>query len=91
MVKEQIKIPCCSRRWQTDEEISMVLGGRCLRWVVDFAASMESSAHDNFKKTIIENQRRRDTTYIKGIGLVRLKRKVPDVQSLYEKCPKRMN
>jgi NAD(P)H-dependent flavin oxidoreductase YrpB (nitropropane dioxygenase family) len=45
-----------------------------------FAASMESSAR-HFKKTIIENQRRRDTTYIKGIGLVRLiKNKFFDVQ-----------
>jgi enoyl-[acyl-carrier protein] reductase II len=51
-------------------------------------ASMESSAHDNFKKTILETKEGTQLT-LKELAPVRLiKNKFyQDLQVLYEKCP----
>jgi enoyl-[acyl-carrier protein] reductase II len=58
MVKEQIKIPVIAAGGIANGRgmlAAMALVQMVFRWVVGFA-SMESSAHDNFKKTILETK-----------------------------------
>jgi enoyl-[acyl-carrier protein] reductase II len=54
-----------------------------------FAASVESSSHDNFKNTILEVQEGDTQLTLKELAPVRLiKNKFyQDVQDLYSKCP----
>jgi enoyl-[acyl-carrier protein] reductase II len=54
-----------------------------------FAASFESSAHDNFKKTIIETKEGDTQLTLKELAPVRLiKNKFyNDIQDLYSRCP----
>jgi enoyl-[acyl-carrier protein] reductase II len=54
-----------------------------------FAASFESSAHDNFKKTIIETKEGDTQLTLKELAPVRLiKNKFyNDIQELYSTCP----
>jgi enoyl-[acyl-carrier protein] reductase II len=54
-----------------------------------FAASFESSAHDNFKKTIIETKEGDTQLTLKELAPVRLiKNKFyNDIQELYSRCP----
>ena len=67
----------------------MVLGADGVQVGSRFAASTESSAHDNFKQTIIEVKEGGTQLTLKELAPVRLiKNKFyNDVQSLYEKCP----
>jgi enoyl-[acyl-carrier protein] reductase II len=64
---------------------AMVLGADAVQVGSRFAASMESSAHENFKKTIIETKEG-DTTLKSWLCSVK-KQFFQDVQNLYEKCP----
>ena len=92
MVKEQIKIPLIAAGGIATGRgmlAAMILGADGVQVGSRFAASVESSAHENFKKTII-NLKEGDTQLtLKELAPVRLiKNKFyQDVQHLYEKCP----
>jgi NAD(P)H-dependent flavin oxidoreductase YrpB (nitropropane dioxygenase family) len=58
---------------QTDVFAAMALGADGVQVGSRFAASMESSAHDNFKKTILETKEGY-TVDIKGISLRSVKK-----------------
>jgi enoyl-[acyl-carrier protein] reductase II len=78
---------------QTDGMLAaMALGADGVQVGSRFAASMESSAHDNFKKTTRDERRGTQLT-LKELAPVRLiKNKFyQDLQVLYEKCQQRMN
>ena len=68
---------------------AMTLGADGVQVGSRFAASLESSSHENFKKTIIELQEGGTQLTLKELAPVRLiKNKFyQDVQELYEKCP----
>ncbi len=68
---------------------AMVLGADGVQVGSRFAASIESSAHDNFKNTIIEVQEGDTLLTLKELAPVRLiKNKFfNDLQELYTKCP----
>lgn len=92
MVKEQIEIPLIaaggigSGRGMLS---AMVLGADGVQVGSRFAASIESSAHENFKKTIVEVKEGDTQLTLKELAPVRLiKNKFyNDVQDLYERCP----
>jgi enoyl-[acyl-carrier protein] reductase II len=89
MVKKNKKSCYCSRRYckRTRNSAAMVLGADAVQVGSRFAASMES-AHDNFKKTIIETKEGGTTYTLKECPVRLIKNKFfHDVQSLYEKCP----
>nr|WP_315179703.1 nitronate monooxygenase [uncultured Flavobacterium sp.] len=92
MVKEKITIPMIAAGGIATGRgmlATMVLGADGVQVGSRFAASLESSAHDNFKETII-NLKEGDTQLtLKELAPVRLiKNKFyQDVQELYEKCP----
>ena len=92
MVKEHIKIPLIAAGGIATGRgmlAAMVLGADGVQVGSRFAASVESSAHENFKKTII-NVKEGDTQLtLKELAPVRLiKNKFyQDLQQLYEKCP----
>ena len=92
MVKEQISIPLIAAGGiATGRGVlaAMVLGADGVQMGSRFAASFESSSHDNFKNTII-NVKEGDTQLtLKELAPVRLiKNKFyNDVQELYAKCP----
>lgn len=92
IVKEQINIPLIAAGGIATGRgmlAAMVLGADGVQVGSRFAASVESSAHENFKKTII-NVKEGDTQLtLKELAPVRLiKNKFyQDVQELYEKCP----
>jgi enoyl-[acyl-carrier protein] reductase II len=92
MVKEKITIPLIAAGGIATGRgmlATMVLGADGVQVGSRFAASLESSAHDNFKETII-NLKEGDTQLtLKELAPVRLiKNKFyQDVQQLYEKCP----
>ena len=67
----------------------MALGADGIQVGSRFAASFESSSHDNFKQTIVELQEGGTQLTLKELAPVRLiKNKFyDDVQRLYEKCP----
>ncbi len=94
MVKERIKIPLISAGGIATGEgmlAAMVLGADGVQMGSRFAASVESSAHDSFKQTII-NVKEGDTQLtLKELAPVRLiKNKFyDDVQELYKKSPTR--
>jgi enoyl-[acyl-carrier protein] reductase II len=73
---------------QTDGFAAMALGADGVQVGSRFAASMES-AHDNFKKTILETKEGGTQLTLKELVSVRLiKNKFyQDLQVLYEKCP----
>jgi enoyl-[acyl-carrier protein] reductase II len=88
--KEQIKIPVIAAGGIANGRgmlAAMALGADGVQVGSRFAASMESSAHDNFKKTILETKE--GGTHLKELAPVRLiKNKFyQDLQVLYEKCP----
>jgi enoyl-[acyl-carrier protein] reductase II len=68
---------------------AMVLGADGVQMGSRFAASFESSAHDNFKKTIIETNEGDTQLTLKELAPVRLiKNKFyNDIQELYSRCP----
>ena len=92
MVRENITIPLiaaggiATRRGML---AAMVLGADGVQMGSRFAASTESSAHDNFKKTIIETGEGDTQLTLKELAPVRLiKNKFyNDLQELYAKCP----
>ena len=92
MVKEKITIPLIAAGGIATGRgmlATMVLGADGVQVGSRFAASLESSAHENFKETIV-NVKEGDTQLtLKELAPVRLiKNKFyQDVQQLYEKCP----
>lgn len=92
MVKEYIKIPLIAAGGIATGRgmlAAMILGADGVQVGSRFAASVESSAHENFKKTII-NVKEGDTQLtLKELAPVRLiKNKFyQDLQELYAKCP----
>jgi enoyl-[acyl-carrier protein] reductase II len=92
MVKEQIQIPLIAAGGIASGRgmlATMVLGADGVQVGSRFAASVESSAHDNFKQTIINVKEGGTQLTLKELAPVRLiKNKFyQDVQELYEKCP----
>ncbi len=92
MVKEKIKIPIIAAGGIATGRgmlATMILGADGVQVGSRFAASVESSSHNNFKETIV-NVKEGDTQLtLKELAPVRLiKNKFyQDVQELYEKCP----
>jgi enoyl-[acyl-carrier protein] reductase II len=92
MVKEQINIPLIAAGGIGSGRgmlAAMVLGADGVQMGSRFAASFESSAHDNFKKTIIETKEGDTQLTLKELAPVRLiKNKFyNDIQELYSRCP----
>ena len=92
MVKEKIQIPIIAAGGIATGRgmlAVMILGADGVQVGSRFAASVESSSHDNFKQTIV-NVKEGDTQLtLKELAPVRLiKNKFyQDVQTLYERCP----
>ncbi|PRZ27904.1 NAD(P)H-dependent flavin oxidoreductase [Flavobacterium granuli] len=92
MVKEQITIPIIAAGGIASGRgmlAAMTLGADGVQVGSRFAASVESSAHQNFKKKILEVKEGDTQLTLKELAPVRLiKNKFyQDVQHLYEKCP----
>jgi len=92
MVKEKIKIPLIAAGGIASGRgmlAAMVLGADGVQVGSRFAASSESSAHENFKNNIIETKEGETQVTLKELAPVRLiKNKFyQDVQQLYTKCP----
>jgi enoyl-[acyl-carrier protein] reductase II len=92
MVKENISIPLIAAGGiATGRGVlaAMVLGADGVQMGSRFAASVESSAHENFKETIVKTQEGDTQLTLKELAPVRLiKNKFfNDVQELYSKCP----
>jgi enoyl-[acyl-carrier protein] reductase II len=92
MVREKITIPLIAAGGIATGKgmlAAMVLGADGVQVGSRFAASIESSAHDNFKQTIVKVKEGDTQLTLKELAPVRLiKNKFyQDVQALYEKCP----
>lgn len=92
MVKDEISIPLIAAGGIATGRgmlAAMILGADGVQVGSRFAASLESSSHDNFKQTIVELQEGGTQLTLKELAPVRLiKNKFyQDVQQLYEKCP----
>lgn len=92
MVKEKIKIPLIAAGGIATGRgmlATMILGADGVQMGSRFAASVESSAHENFKNTIIETGEGDTQLTLKELAPVRLiKNKFyNDVQELYSTCP----
>ena len=92
MVRENITIPLIAAGGIATGRgmlAAMILGADGVQMGSRFAASTESSAHDDFKKTIIETGEGDTQVTLKELAPVRLiKNKFyNDVQELYSKCP----
>lgn len=92
MVKEQIKIPIIAAGGIATGNgmlAAMVLGADGVQVGSRFAASVESSAHDNFKQVVLNTKEGETQLTLKELTPVRLiKNKFfEDVQELYSKCP----
>ena len=92
MVKEKIKIPLIAAGGIATGRgmlAAMVLGADGVQMGSRFAASVESSAHENFKNRIVETKEGETQVTLKELAPVRLiKNKFyQDVQDLYAKCP----
>ncbi|OOG65930.1 nitronate monooxygenase family protein [Flavobacterium sp. A45] len=92
MVKDKISIPLIAAGGVATGRgmlAAMALGADGVQVGSRFAASLESSAHENFKQTVIETQEGGTQLTLKELAPVRLiKNKFyQDVQELYEKCP----
>jgi len=92
MVKEKIKIPLIAAGGIANGRgmlAAMVLGADGVQVGSRFAASVESSAHENFKNKIVETYEGETQVTLKELAPVRLiKNKFyQDVQDLYAKCP----
>jgi len=92
MVRENITIPLIAAGGIATGRgmlAAMILGADGVQMGSRFAASMESSAHDDFKKTIIELKEGDTQVTLKELAPVRLiKNKFyNDIQELYAKCP----
>lgn len=94
MVKDKISIPLIAAGGIATGRgmlAAMTLGADGVQVGSRFAASLESSSHDNFKQTIVELQEGGTQLTLKELTPVRLiKNKFyQDVQQLYEKCPRK--
>jgi enoyl-[acyl-carrier protein] reductase II len=92
MVKEKIKIPLIAAGGIANGRgmlAAMVLGADGVQVGSRFAASVESSAHENFKNKILQTNEGETQVTLKELAPVRLiKNKFyDDVQDLYKKCP----
>lgn len=92
MVRENITIPLIAAGGIATGKgmlAAMILGADGVQMGSRFAASFESSAHENFKKTIIDTKEGDTQLTLKELAPVRLiKNKFfNDVQLLYSKCP----
>ena len=92
MVKEKIKIPLIAAGGIANGRgllAAMVLGADGVQVGSRFAASVESSSHENFKNKILETKEGETQLTLKELAPVRLiKNKFyQDVQELYAKCP----
>lgn len=92
MVREKISIPLIAAGGIATGRgmlAAMVLGADGVQVGSRFAASVESSSHDNFKETILEVEEGSTQVTLKELAPVRLiKNKFyQDVQDLYAKCP----
>lgn len=92
MVKEKIKIPLIAAGGIANGRgmlAAMILGADGVQVGSRFAASVESSAHENFKNKILETKEGETQVTLKELAPVRLiKNKFyNDVQDLYKKCP----
>jgi enoyl-[acyl-carrier protein] reductase II len=92
MVKEKIKIPLIAAGGIATGRgmlATMILGADGVQVGSRFAASVESSAHDNFKQIIVNTKEGDTQLTLKELAPVRLiKNKFyQDVQNLYENCP----
>jgi enoyl-[acyl-carrier protein] reductase II len=92
MVKENISIPLIAAGGIATGRgmlAAMVLGADGVQMGSRFAASTESSAHDNFKQNIVEVEEGGTQLTLKELAPVRLiKNKFyNDLQDLYAKCP----
>ncbi|WP_396156902.1 NAD(P)H-dependent flavin oxidoreductase [Flavobacterium sp.] len=92
MVKESISIPLIAAGGIATGKgmlAAMILGADGIQMGSRFAASHESSAHENFKKTIIDVKEGDTQLTLKELAPVRLiKNKFyNDLQDLYSKCP----
>lgn len=92
MVKEKVKIPLIAAGGIATGRgmlAAMVLGADGVQVGSRFAASIESSAHNNFKETIVNIKEGDTQLTFKELAPVRLVKNkfYNDVQALYEKCP----
>lgn len=92
MVREKIEIPLIAAGGIATGRgmlATMVLGADGVQVGSRFAASVESSSHDNFKETILKVEEGSTQVTLKELAPVRLiKNKFyQDVQDLYTKCP----
>jgi enoyl-[acyl-carrier protein] reductase II len=92
MVKEKIQIPIIAAGGIATGRgmlATMILGADGVQVGSRFAASVESSSHNNFKETIVKIKEGDTQLTLKELAPVRLiKNKFyNDVQDLYEKCP----
>lgn len=92
MVKEKVHIPLIAAGGIATGRgmlAAMILGADGVQVGSRFAASVESSAHNNFKETIVNIKEGDTQLTLKELAPVRLiKNKFyNDVQALYEKCP----
>ena len=92
MGKEKIKIPLIAAGGIANGRgmlAAMILGADGVQLGSRFAASIESSAHENFKNKILETKEGETQVTLKELAPVRLiKNKFyEDVQDLYNKCP----
>jgi enoyl-[acyl-carrier protein] reductase II len=92
MVKENITIPLIAAGGIATGRgmlAAMVLGADAVQMGSRFAASVESSAHEDFKQTVIQVQEGGTQLTLKELAPVRLiKNKFyDDIQELYTKCP----
>lgn len=92
MVKEQVSIPLIAAGGIATGRgmlAAMTLGADGVQMGSRFAASTESSSHDNFKETIVKTNEGDTMLTLKELAPVRLiKNKFfNEVQELYAKCP----
>ncbi|KRD09873.1 2-nitropropane dioxygenase [Flavobacterium sp. Root901] len=92
MVKEKIQIPIIAAGGIATGRgmlAAMILGADGVQVGSRFAASIESSAHNNFKETIVNIKEGDTQLTLKELAPVRLVKNkfYNDVQALYEKCP----
>ncbi|KFF06017.1 NAD(P)H-dependent flavin oxidoreductase [Flavobacterium reichenbachii] len=92
MVKEKIQIPIIAAGGIATGRgmlAAMILGADGVQVGSRFAASLESSAHNNFKETIVRIKEGDTQLTLKELAPVRLVKNkfYNDVQSLYEKSP----
>ena len=96
MVKENISIPLIAAGGIATGRgmlAAMILGADGVQMGSRFVASTESSAHDNFKKTVIETGEGETQLTLKELAPVRLiKNKFyDDIQELYTKSPSKQD